>query len=144
MTLILLLVFLSNTSVGTSYILTGALNGGVSCLIGAAQAIINYFYDRKEKKLPVWLIVLYAIAFTTANLLVFTSVTDILAILACLIFIGCICQQNGKKYRLWLLANALLCVVYDVVNASYGPLITHGILLVITVFGMIMHDRNEA
>lgn len=142
MTLILLLVFASNASVGVSYILTGALNGGVSCLIGAAQAIINYFFDRKGKPLPVWLIVVYAIAFTTANLLVFTAITDILAIIACLAFIACICQKSGKKYRLWVLTNTVLWIAYDVINASYGPLTTHGILLLITVFGMIMHDRK--
>ena len=140
MTLILLLVFLSNASVGVSYILTGALNGGVSCLIGAAQAIINYFFDRKGKPLPTWLIAMYAVAFTVANLLVFTSVADILAIVACLIFIGCICQKSGKKYRLWVLTNTALWIAYDAINASYGPLVTHGVLLAITVFGMIMHD----
>ena len=49
MKLILLLVFMSNAAVGVSYILTGAMTGGVSCLIGAAQAIINYFFERKGK-----------------------------------------------------------------------------------------------
>ena len=140
MKLILLLVFLSNASVGVSYILTGALNGGVSCLIGAAQAIINYFFERKGKPLPAPLILLYAVAFTTANLLVLTTATDILAVLACLIFIGCICQKSGKKYRLWSLANTGLWVAYDIISASFGPLITHVVLLSITVFGVIVHD----
>ena len=144
MRLILLLVFLSNATVGISYILTGALNGGVSCLIGAAQAIINYFFERKEKRLPTWLIVTYAVSFTTANLLVFTAITDILAVVACLAYIGSICQKNGKKYRLWSLTNTVLWFAYDIISVSYGPLLTHSVLLLITVFGIVAHDLKKA
>ena len=140
MKLILLLVFLSSTAVGTSYILTGALNGGVSCLIGAAQAIINYFFERKAKATPVWLIIVYAITFTAANLAVFSDTVDILSITACLVYIGAICQKSGAKYRLWIFVNTGLWVAYDIISTSYGPLITHATLLAITVFGMIVHD----
>ena len=50
MKLILLLVFSANVTVATSYLLTGAYNGAASCFVGAAQAIINYFFDRKNKE----------------------------------------------------------------------------------------------
>lgn len=140
MNLILLLLFLANATVGVSYILTDALNGGVSCLIGAAQSIVNYFFEKKEKALPKWLIAVYALAFTAANLLVFHSFTDILAILACLCFIGGVCQKSGKKYRLWFLFNTGFWLAYDIINASYGPLALHAVLIFTTLFGMIVHD----
>ena len=140
MKLILLLVFLSNAAVGVSYVLTGGLNGGVSCLIGAAQAIINYFFERKGKNLPVPLIAAYAVTFTVANLLVFSAITDLLAVLACLIYIVMICQKNGRSYRLWALTNTALWITYDALNTSWGPLLTHGVLILITIFGVIVHD----
>ena len=140
MKLILLFLFTANAAVGISYILTGALNGGISCLIGAAQAIINYFFERKGRSLPAWLIAVYAVVFTAANILVFTSATDILAVIACLVYIGAICQKNGKAYRLWSLVNTGLWVAYDIINASYGPLVTHGVMLSIILFGIVIHD----
>ena len=140
MKLILMLVFLSGAAVGFSYVLTGAMTGGVSCLIGAVQAIINYFFERKGKNPPVWLIVIYAISFTTANLVVFSGAVDILAIVACLVYIGSICQKNGAKYRIWIFINTALWVAYDIVSTSYGPLVTHGTLLAIIAFGIIAHD----
>ena len=142
MKLILLLIFLANATVAASYFLTGALNGGVSCTIGAVQSIVNYFFERKEKSLPKWLIAVYAVAFIAANLVVFQSVTDVLAILACLFFIGGICQKSGEKYRLWSLINTGLWAAYDLANASYGPLVLHGVLFFITAFGMLVHDRK--
>ena len=143
MKLILLLIFLTNVLIATSYILTGALNGAASCCIGAAQTLINYFFERKNKPIPNWLIGIYAIAFTIANVLVFTRITDALALLAALAFIMAICQKNGKKYRIWTFINTGLWIVYDAISVSFGPLCTHIIQFATIIFGMILHDRTN-
>ena len=144
MKLILFLVFLTNSLLATSYILTGAFNGAVSCCIGAAQTLINFLFQRKNKAIPRWLIAVYAIAFTIANVLVFSRITDAIALLASLAFIMGICQKNGKMYRVWTLANTGLWIAYDFISFSYGPLSTHIILFVTIVLGMILHDRKKA
>ena len=143
MRLILLLVFLANTFVGASYIFTGAFNGLASCALGAVQTVINYFFDRKNKPLPKWLVGIYALAFTVVNLLVFSRITDIFALMECFAFILSIAQKSGKQYRLWNLANAGLWLTYDLCTLSFGPVITHGSQLLITLFGMIMYDRKK-
>ena len=143
MKLILLLVFSANVTVATSYLLTGAYNGAASCFVGGAQAIINYFFDRKNKKLPVWLITIYALAFIGVNLMVFNHVFDLIAMLASLTFVMCVGQKNGRKYRIWTFINTALWMTYDVLKASYGPLLTHGILLCTVIFGIIVHDIKK-
>ena len=140
---ILFFVFLGNVLVATSYLLTQNRNGAVSCFIGGGQALINYFFDAKQKKLPVWLISLYALAFLGANLLVFTEAVDVLALIASLTFIMCVGQKNGAKYRIWTIINMCLWCSYDLLKGAYGPLTTHVILLVFTVAGMIIHDRKK-
>lgn len=140
---ILFFVFLGNVLVATSYLLTQNWNGAVSCFIGGAQALINYFYDSKNKKLPVWLLCLYAAAFLCANLAVFTKAVDVLALIASLTFIMCVGQKNGARYRIWTIINMCLWCLYDVLNSAYGPLTTHVILLVFTVAGMVIHDRKK-
>ena len=143
MKLILLLVFLANTFIALSYVLTGAFSGAVSCGVGALQTIINYFYERKNKPIPVWLIGVYARAFTVVNLLAFSRITDILALLACLTFVMCIGQKNGRKYRIWTVANSGLWALYDLTSLSFGPLFTHLLQLAIALFGMVIHDRKK-
>ena len=144
MKFILLLVFLANTFIALSYVLTGAFNGALSCGVGAVQTIINYFFDRKNKPIPTWLVVVYALAFTAVNLLAFTRITDILALVACLTFVMSIGQKNGKKFRLWTVANSGLWALYDVSTLSFGPLFTHLLQLGIAVFGIIIHDRKKS
>ena len=143
MKLILLLVFSANVLVATSYILTGAINGAASCFVGAAQTIINYFFDRKNKALPKWLIAIYGAAFVIVNLIVFKHFTDTIALVAALVFIVAICQKNGKKYRIWTLVNTALWLTYDLVNLSFGPLSTHAIQLATIIVGIVMHDRKK-
>jgi len=143
MKLILMLVFITNALIATSYLLTGAYNGAASCCVGAAQSIINYFYERKNKPLPAWLICLYALAFIVVNLLVFSHITDLIAMIASLTFIMGISQKNGKKYRIWTLVNTVLWLTYDLVNLSFGPLTTHLIQLTTVFLGMVMHDRKS-
>ena len=143
MQLILLFVFSANILVATSYLLTGESNGAVSCFIGGAQTIINYFFDRKNKSLPIWLIVIYALAFILMNMLVFEVLEDLVAMLASLSFILCIGQKNGMKYRLCTALNSSLWITYDLISRAYGPLLTHGILFGTVIFGIIIHDIRK-
>lgn len=143
MKLTLLLVFLANAFVAASYLLTGAFNGVVSCSLGAAQAIINYFFERKGKALPYWLIGIYAVAFTIVNVLVFSKISDILVFFAGVTFTMSVCQKNGRSYRLWTLGNAGCWMVYDFINVSYGPLLTHIIQTSIVVCGIVVHDLKK-
>lgn len=142
---ILMFVFMGNVLVATSYLLAGnGINGAASCYLGGLQSIINYFYDRKMKPLPNWLIAAYALAFVALNLAVSgVSPLGILAIVASLTFIMCIGQKNGKKYRFWTLVNMGLWCTYDVSSGSFGALITHGIQIVFAIAGMIIHDREK-
>ena len=140
---ILLFVFLGNIFVATSYLMTGGINGAVSCYIGGAQTLINYFYDRNKKPLHKWLIAVYAVAFVVLNLMTGFSWLCMLAIIASLTFILCIGQKVGSKYRFWTLVNMGLWCLYDVLSGSFGVLFTHGTQLVFALIGMVIHDRNN-
>lgn len=141
---ILFFVFCGNVLVATSYLVGGSgFNGAASCYIGGIQAIINYFFDSKNKPLPKWLVAIYALAFIVCNLVVggFEPLV-ILAIVASLTFVMCIGQTSGAKYRFWTIINIGLWCLYDILSESYSALITHVVLLVFTIVGMIAHDRK--
>ena len=142
----LFLVFCSNVFVGTSYLFDGSgINGAAALYLGSLQTLINYFYESKQKPIPRWLIVCYAVAIIILNIVVAGKVTalGVLVIVASLTFIFCIGQKNGAGYRFWTIVNMLLWCLYDVLAGVYSALLTHGTLLVFTVVGMILHDRNK-
>ena len=143
---ILFLVFCGNVLVATSYLVGGSgINGAAACYLGGLQTLINYFFDSKNKPLPKWLIISYAVAIIILNIWVVGGVTalGLLVIVASLTFILCIGQKNGAKYRFWTLVNMSLWCIYDILSASYSVLITHFIQLSFAVIGMLVHDRKN-
>ncbi len=144
MRLILLCVLLSNFLMATSYVVGGGgINGAISCYIGCLQAGINFFFERQNKKIPKWLIGVYALMFITANLFGEISWFSILAIVACLTFIGGIAQKSGKSYRAWHTVNSSLWCSYDILSRSYEPVVSHLILLAFDITGILIHDRKQ-
>ncbi len=142
---ILALVFLSNLTVGTSYLCDGSgINGAAALYLACVQALINFFFQQKEKDIPRWLLLIYAAAIISLNLAVggFSPIS-LLVITASLTFLLCIGQKNGAKYRFWTLINISLWVLYDILSASWAALFTHITVLVFTVAGMIIHDRKK-
>ena len=116
------------------------INGAISCYIGFLQAAINFFFQKNNKEIPKWLIGIYALMFIGANLMGEISWYSILAILACLAFIGGIAQKNGKKYRRWHVVTSFLWCTYDILTKSYEPLVTHIIILTVDITGIVIHD----
>lgn len=146
MRLILALVFAGNFLMALSYLVNGSgLNGAASCFVGSAQTLVNFFFQRKNKDVPIWLVIIYGVSFVTVNILVSGfNLFSIIAIIACIAFVFGIIQNNGAKYRFWTVLNTVLWCVYDIVTTSYAALITHVIMLIFTVAGMIIHDRKVA
>lgn len=141
----LFFVFTGSILIGTSYLFADSgMNGVVSSYVGAVQTFINYFYNKKQKKIPVWLILAYVLAFLCMNLTVLESAIGILALLASLCFVGCISAKDGKGYRFWQIINSLLWISYDILSKSYGPLVTHGILFVFTIVGVLINDYRTS
>ena len=141
----LFFVFTGNMLVGASYLFTSmGINGAVSSFIGSGQAITSYFFSAKKKPLPAWLIVIYALLFLGVNLATIESPIGILAIFASLCFVGCVSAKNGKVYRFWQALNNVLWIGYDILTDSYGPLVTHSVLLAFTLLGSFINDRKTA
>lgn len=137
----LFFVFTGSILVGTSYLFMPAgINGAVSSYTGAVQTIINFFFNSRNKKLPIWLIAVYVLMFLCLNLAVINSHVGILALFASLCFVGSISAKNGRGYRIWQVVNGVLWVCYDFLSHSYGPLITHCVLLGFTLFGILVND----
>jgi len=137
----LFFVFSGSMFVGVSYLFTSAgINGSVSSFIGGLQAIINYFFNSNNKKIPKWLVLVYVLMFLALNLAVINSPTGLLALFASLCFVGSISAKNGKGYRLWQIVNSSLWISYDILSCSYGPLVTHSVLFGFTVVGMLIND----
>lgn len=140
----LFFVFTGSLLVGTSYLFTPlGINGAVSSYVGGVMAIINYFFNAKNKSIPLWLSLVYALVAMSLNVAVLNSPIGVLALLAVACFVGSISAKNGTGYRVWQALNGLCWIVYDFLSGSSGPLVIHIVLFCFTVFGIIINDIKK-
>lgn len=139
---ILLLVFVANLLVASSYLLSGeGINGAVSCYMACAMTIINYFFQSKKIPIPKWLIAIYAVSFVTVNLLISQiNIFTVVAIGATLFFVASILQSAGRGYRFCSVCNATLWSTYDILTGAYGALLSHGAMLAVTLGSVLLYD----
>lgn len=137
--------FSGNFLVGLSYFFVEepALTGALICCVACCQVIINFAFETKKKPLPMWLIILHAVAFTAVNLLVFAAWYDVLALLASLLFVLSLAQTNASNYRIYYFLNSGLWIVYDFLAKAYGNLFTHGALFIATLIAIFIRDRKN-
>lgn len=142
---ILVLVCAANFLIALSYFvqIPMAVNGAVSCMIGAVMSLINYFFDKDEKPVPKWLVVIYAVVITVLNAIVVKNVYDIITIIAGLFFVLSIIQKNGKMFRFYTIINMALWITYDLFAHAWGPILQHSIQFLFFIIGMLIHDRKK-
>ena len=140
---ILIFNFLGNLLVGVSYLLDKSFSGAAICVVACVQVFVNYNFDAKQKKVPLWLIIIYAVAFLGVNLLAFAHWYDILSLLAAMVFVLSVAQADAKYYRILYMTNSFLWIGYDLLAKAYGPLSTHIILFIATTISIIIRDRKR-
>ena len=140
------LLFVANVVSGVGYIADGAAgyNAAGTCIIAGVQAIINYSFQSKNKPIPKYLIVIYAVSFIAYNIVVSgLNLPCVIAIAAALCFVMSIAQPNGKMFRFWCIFNNIVWIAYDLVAATYSGLIIHVTMLAVTIFGILLHDLKK-
>lgn len=140
----LVLVCVANALVIASYTIEGGMSGAGASVIGALISVINYFFESKEKPVPMWLNIIYILAFVAVAAI--TGGITIPAVLVMIAGTACVlalAQKNGKGYRVWISLNSIVWIVYDIIMHTWGPLVQHSSLLLFTLAGMIIHDRKD-
>ena len=140
---ILTLNFLGNLLVGLSYLMVGQKSGALICFTACVQVLINYTFDARGKKLPLWLIIVHAVVFLTVNILTFAAWFDIFALVAAMLFVLSVAQNSAKYYRVLYVSNSLVWIAYDFLAKAYGNLVTHIVLFIATGIAIIIRDKRK-
>jgi len=140
---ILTLNFLGNLLVGASYFMVAQTSGALICFTACVQVLINFSFEVREKKLPVWLVFTHATIFLGVNILTFSFWYDIFALVAAMLFVLSVAQNSAKYYRGLYVSNSFVWIAYDVFAKAYGNLSTHIVLFIATWVAIIIRDRKN-
>ncbi len=146
----LLLGLLGDIAYGMSFLFVGSWSAGAIALLSCLQFFFVYHYDKKNKKMPKSIALLFIVMFVGASVLVWNNAWDIIPLASYVWYTFALYLDNVKSIRvMYVLPNALL-VVYDIMVMAYASAFEDGIealflttMIVIDVVKMIALKKKK-
>lgn len=140
---ILLCQLICNGVGAVSYITVGGLSGCGIYLVALAQVIIYYILRKKYNKAPLWIAVCFICAYIACSLATYSNTTDLISASAALTCALSLVQEKPSRYRLFMLLNGLIWMVYDFRVGAYTMIISHVITALSAGIGIIRLDLKR-
>ena len=129
-----------NLLIALNFILLGGGSGAGVCVLATVQTIWIYFYSRRGKKFPTLLNIGFMVGYIVTSSFSFSGFPSVISCIAALFYALSVTQPNAKKYRVYMLINGLLWVVYDINLHAWTSILTHGFLATSVLVAMARLD----
>lgn len=137
---IMIAFIIANIFFSLCFLLLKSYSGMVISLFSVVQTVINYSFDKKDKKIPKYLIIFYIIISIICGLLTYKKALDVLPIICSILYTLSIVQTMEKRIRFITLINVSLWTAYDFMVGAYASGINSIILISSTLIAIIRYD----
>lgn len=137
---ILITFLLANLIFGISFLFLKGYSGAAICLVAGIQSSIHYIFINKNKKFPLYLIILYIIIPIIIGFFTYKSLIDIFPVFASILFTFSIIQKKERKIRFFTLFNILMWMIYDIIIGAYTAALDDLIFLTSTLIAVYRYD----
>ena len=136
---VLLFFIFGDLFVATSLGLLNAHIGMFAQIIFTIEAIINYFYEKKHDKYPIWLVILYVLIPCAVLAFAYESLWDFLPLIGAIFFPLALVSHNFKL-RLINLLSVIVWIPYNYHFGQYVGAIGCTIFTLMNVMAIIRLD----
>ena len=126
-----------------SYVLLGGFSGCGIYLIDTVQSAIFYFIRKSGKEEPKWLNPVIVIAYIACSAATLKGWLDLVPMLAAVLCAVGLAQKKPTNYRIILLLNGAIWLIYDVFMGAYTMLASHIITVGSALLGIIRLDLRK-
>ena len=126
-----------------SYVLLGGFSGCGIYLIATIQSAIFYFIRKSGKEEPKWLNPVIVIAYIACSAATLKGWLDLVPMLAAVLCAVGLAQKKPTNYRIILLLNGAIWLIYDVFMGAYTMLASHIITVGSALLGIIRLDLRK-
>jgi len=140
---ILILALLSTIFYGCHNFLLGALTGVGMNIINIITTVWLYINTKKQKHNSVSFLIISCLLVIIVGIISFQDLFSLVPIIATLLFIYSIWQDNTKTYKLIGIPQSFCWISYNIYLKSVFGLITELILLTFKVIGITKHKNRR-
>lgn len=116
---ILVFQLISSVLYALQYFILSAFSAGIINIIGAVKEFCFYLYAKKEKDIPVKILLIYIIVVIISGILTYTDIFSVMPILLTILSTYGIWQKNLKKYRILVVVATIFWIIYNLVVGAY-------------------------
>ena len=131
---------LSNATIAATYVFLGGWSGASLCIAASIHTVTSFWFNKRSRAYPIWLTVLFELVYIACSVFSYKGIIDILSCIAAMLFGLAVIQDSAAKYRLLMLFNALLWIVYDIGTKAYTTIFTHSFIAVSILTAIIRLD----
>lgn len=139
----------SNIFVVTQYLLRGEFSAMGICTLGAILTLMVFFFNIKEKSVPIPILVFFIVAGigVTIGVIIgdggFDPRDHIVPLVAWVFFNVAMMQSKSWIARALMTVNSSLWLLHNVVNFNLSLIITYSVLVITSLIGILRLDRAE-
>ena len=132
-----------NLASALNFLFLESYSGCYVCFFGVVETVINYLFDSKNKKVPIYVIGIYVIVNIILGISSYNEMLDIIPILCALLYCATVCTKKESNIRKEMLLNQILWLVYDLIVKAYMFSISNILTIVSTIISMYRYDYKK-
>lgn len=134
---------LANIFYSASFLSLSVFVGGANTIISTIRVIVLYFYEKKDKKSPLWLYFLFFSLYLASGIILYQKPLDIIAIVSYEIFNTAMFIRNINLTRLVMIPPNIMIVFYNILNFTYTNAILDSVEIVVLCVAVIKFNIIE-
>jgi hypothetical protein len=124
-------------------VLLGGWSGASINAISLVFVVIGYFYDRKKKKIPKSLNVIFLLVAVATTIYFWTGWFDIVPLTALTFYIAAVDAKQAEKVRALMLVQTAIWCVYNVHLSAWTALVTNGFFVVSDGVALVRYRHKK-
>ena len=132
-----------NLASALNFLFLGSISGSLVCFFGALETFINYLYDNKNKRVPIYVILFYVVVNIVLGLISYKGLLDIIPVACALLFCATVCTKKESNIRKIMFGNQSLWLVYDIIVKAYMFSVSNVLTLISIIISMIRYDLKK-
>lgn len=140
---IMIMLLCLNLASALNFLFLDSISGSLVCFFGCIETIVNYLFDSKNKRVPIYIIVFYVIVNIALGLSTYHSPIDLLPIICALLYCATVCVKKESNIRKLMFANQSIWLVYDLIVKAYMFSISNVLTLVSIVIAYFRYDYKK-
>lgn len=140
---IMLMLLGLNLASALNFLFLNSISGSLVCFFAVLETIINYIFDSKNKKVPIYVVIFYIIVNLALGIATYHHIIDIIPIICALLYCATVCTSKEANIRKIMFGNQTLWLIYDLIVKAYMFSISNILTLISIIISIYRYDIKK-